>query len=96
MAGYFGQRDPGEPRPLVERLVLGAVAASMMVLIGFVYEMSWHDGRWPVGHPWSGLTLLTMAVALGLRLGKRDPPRAVSLALTLLACVFAVLWLLRM
>lgn len=38
--------EPGEPRPIIERIGLAAIAALLAALFGAVAVLSWAGGEW--------------------------------------------------
>ena len=48
-----------------EPLVLAARAAGLFVIVLVVlgYALTLRRGAWPPGHPWSGITLITLATS---------------------------------
>jgi hypothetical protein len=81
-------------QPARPRLGL-AVGGFLLVAVALVYVMSWRAGRWPPSHPWSGITLVALAVG---QLVNRSPDRSrlltvLRIASAILAIVGACLWL---
>ena len=65
----------------------------LIALMGLLYGMAGASGRWPPGHPWSGITLYLLAFvqfAYAFRL-----PKAVGLFFAGLVIVTCILWILK-
>jgi hypothetical protein len=91
-----GERLPSRepPSALGERLCQAAgVLVLGSVLVG--YFMSLRIGMWPPSHPWSGITLVGLALLnLGLPRSARGPQSAASRITTAsLSTAAAFLWL---
>src|SRR5688572_11579288 len=70
------------------RRVAGALIAAVVL---WSYAQAVSDGGWPLGHPWSGITLSLLAVQCFLPLKAKSVS---ALVVPLAALVSAVVWLL--
>jgi len=91
-----GERRPvQETRPAVGRWLGQLVGVLLLGLVLVGYLVALRIGAWPPGHPWSGMSLVALALMnLGL-LGWAPGPRGVVLlvAAAILSTASAVFWL---
>ena len=71
------------------------VGAGVLLAVAVAYTVSLRAGRWPPSHPWSGFTLVMLALNVAFTpVGSK--PRfapAVQIGIRLLAVVSTLLWL---
>mgnify|MGYP001617465363 CR=1 FL=1 len=70
-----------------------ALGVGMFVLVGTVYAGDVGGGRWPAGHPWSGITLVILGGSFAfLPAPSPGPALVVKRVASGLALVSALLW----
>ena len=66
----------------------------MLAVVVAGYAIALRAGHWPPSHPWSGLTLLLLAVAQCVSSSRPDQPsRGLQIWAVVLAVGSAMLWL---